>query len=60
MLSSQSGGNPELGSVSGRTQCASGKQQNTVEMPVFGQFRGTTVGNLVSLGVNPDMAIFSH
>jgi hypothetical protein len=36
MLNSQSGGNPELGSLSVRTQRASGKRQNTVEMPVFG------------------------
>jgi hypothetical protein len=36
MLSSQSGGNPELSSLSGRTQRASRRRQNIVEMPVFG------------------------
>jgi hypothetical protein len=36
MLSSQSGGNPELGSLSERAQRESGRRQNTVEMPVFG------------------------
>jgi len=36
MLSSQSGGNPELDSPSGRTQRESGRRPNTVEMPVFG------------------------
>jgi hypothetical protein len=36
MLSSQSGGNPELGSLSGRTQRERGRQQNTLEMPAFG------------------------
>jgi hypothetical protein len=36
MLSSQSGGNPELDSPSGRTHRESGRRPNTVEMPVFG------------------------
>ena len=34
--SSQSGGNPELGSLSGRTSARAGRRQNTLEMPVFG------------------------